>query len=99
MVLSVARPLPNQALQLLNARSSGRRNHRGTEAGWAGIKNGELLRIAAGNVEAFVTWLLFDRLDRDRCCESVANHPNAVAVSGAGPPRTTGRLLRIFPLQ
>jgi len=25
------------------------------EAGWAGMKNGELLRIAAGNVDAFVT--------------------------------------------
>jgi Domain of unknown function (DUF5615) len=25
------------------------------EAGWAGMKNGELLRVASGNVDAFVT--------------------------------------------
>jgi hypothetical protein len=25
------------------------------EAGWAGLKNGELLRVASGNVDAFVT--------------------------------------------
>jgi hypothetical protein len=25
------------------------------EAGWAGVKNGELLRVASGNVDVFVT--------------------------------------------
>ena len=48
------------------------------EAGWTGMKNGELLRIAAGNVEAFVT------IDSNLAYQqTVTGRPFGVVVLGA----------------